>query len=185
MVERTEAGGLCLQYLLSGDLAQILFPAPQAPAFTNGLWEHTCFELFVGVQGESAYHEFNFSPSSQWAAYAFSGYREKVGGKSLPCPSFFTEGGLDPDSANCYGVESSFLSCTRRSEGDFILKTPIPVTDLPANPEHKPCELGLTAVIETTTGEKSYWALQHPLDRPDFHHRSGFVTGQTASNGYF
>lgn len=175
-VERTEDGGLRLQYRLSGDLAQVLFPAPQVPVFTDGLWEHTCFELFVGVQGESAYHEFNFSPSGQWAAYAFSGYREKMGQKSFPSPSFFKGGGLGRDSANCYGVESSFRVCTRGSEGGFILETLIPTTDLPANPEHKPYALSLTAVIETTTGEKSYWALQHTLDHPDFHHRSGFMT---------
>jgi hypothetical protein len=36
-------------------------------------------------------------------------------------------------------------------------------------------QIGLTAVIETATGEKSYWALHHPAEKPDFHHRGGFA----------
>ena len=35
--------------------------------------------------------------------------------------------------------------------------------------------IGLTAVIETATGAKSYWALHHPAEKPDFHHRNGFI----------
>lgn len=148
-----------LQYLLSGDLAQILFPAPQAPAFTDGLWEHTCFELFVGVQGESAYREFNFSPSGQWAAYAFSSYRERVGWQVESEPVARLAPVLDQGMA-----------------GDgFLFEALVSTDHLPTNPEHKSLELALAAVIETTTGEKSYWALKHPTERPDFHHRGGFV----------
>jgi hypothetical protein len=35
--------------------------------------------------------------------------------------------------------------------------------------------LGLSAVIEETSGHKSYWALAHPPGRPDFHHSDCFV----------
>jgi hypothetical protein len=35
--------------------------------------------------------------------------------------------------------------------------------------------LGLSAVIEETSGAKSYWALAHPPGRPDFHHADGFA----------
>jgi hypothetical protein len=30
-------------------------------------------------------------------------------------------------------------------------------------------ELGLSAVLEENDGTKSYWALAHPGDKPDFH----------------
>ena len=30
--------------------------------------------------------------------------------------------------------------------------------------------IGLSAVIETTDGALSYWALAHPAEKPDFHH---------------
>ena len=158
-VERTEAGGLFLQYLLSGDLAQILFPAPQAPAFTDGLWEHTCFELFVGVQGESAYREFNFSPPGQWAAYAFNVYRERVGWQVQREPV----------------VRLVPVSETGKGSDGVLLEVWVSAVNLPPKPDNKPFELALTAVIETITGEKSYWALKHPAEHPDFHHRNGFI----------
>ena len=34
--------------------------------------------------------------------------------------------------------------------------------------------LGLSAVIETIDGF-SYWALRHPIDKPDFHNADGFA----------
>ena len=105
-VERTTAGDLRLQYTLRGELAHIRIPALQTPLATDGLWEHTCFETFIGVQGDSSYHEFNFSPSSQWAAYAFSGYRERR--KSSPSPSFCKGGEPSPYSAHACEVASSF-----------------------------------------------------------------------------
>jgi len=33
----------------------------------------------------------------------------------------------------------------------------------------------LSAVIEDVSGAKSYWALKHRLDKPDFHYEHGFV----------
>lgn len=147
----TADGGLHLCYHLRGDLAQVRIPAPQAPLFTDGLWEHTCFEAFVGVAGNSAYHEFNFSPSGQWAAYAFSDYRQRV---------------------EWVGKSSGFPLLQRGNPEDFLLQAPIPIDNLPVG---SPLQLNLTAVIELLDGSKSYWALKHPTERPDFHHRDGFT----------
>jgi hypothetical protein len=36
-------------------------------------------------------------------------------------------------------------------------------------PRGTPWRLGLSAVIEETTGNKSYWALAHAPGKPDFH----------------
>jgi hypothetical protein len=44
--------------------------------------------------------------------------------------------------------------------------------DLPAD---APWRLGLSAVIEDRSGQKSYWALAHPPGRPDFHHEDCFA----------
>ena len=161
-VTRMADGSLHLQYTLSGALAALRIPAPSPSSLraVDGLWEHTCFEAFIGVQGEGAYHEFNFSPSGQWAAYAFSRYRERETwegergrGRTQGCAP--TVGGLD---------------------GRVLrLDVCIAAADLPANPAGKPLQLGLTAVIEAADGSKSYWALAHPAERPDFHHRDGFV----------
>jgi hypothetical protein len=35
--------------------------------------------------------------------------------------------------------------------------------------------LGLSAVVEHADGARSYWALQHPPGKPDFHHPDSFA----------
>jgi len=152
-VELQTQGVLKLKYELTGDLAQIQIPAPQPPTAVDGLWEHTCFEVFVAVEGNPGYREFNFSPSGQWAAYAFSDYR----------------------------VRSDWIVCQMpvigfaQTNGHLLLEAVIVAADLPHNLEGKPFRLSLTAVIEANDGSRSYWALHHPEARPDFHHRDGFI----------
>jgi hypothetical protein len=46
------------------------------------------------------------------------------------------------------------------------------LTELPRN---APWRLGLSALIEDTSGCKSYWALAHPPGKPDFHHADCFA----------
>ena len=152
-VERQPQGDLHLSYVVTGDLAQIRIPTPQPPIATEGLWEHTCFELFIAVEGEAGYHEFNFSPSGQWAAYMFSDYRERCAWAIGKAPAI------------------SFA----QTHGQLLLETVIAANDLPRNIATKPLQLGLTAVIEANDGNNSYWALYHPAVRPDFHHRAGFI----------
>ena len=77
-VENTLQGRLEIRYRIEGDLERVRIPPPRAAAPGERLWQHTCCELFVARHGVPAYHEFNFSPSGQWAAYAFSAYREGV-----------------------------------------------------------------------------------------------------------
>jgi len=153
-VEPEPQGSLRLSYELTGDLAQIRIPAPLSPAAVDGLWEHTCFEVFVAVAGETRYHEFNFSPSGQWAAYAFSDYRVRGTWTASQAPA---------------------ISFTQ-THGHLLLKAVIEAADLPQNIDGKPLQLGLAAVIEDSDDSLSYWALHHPEPaRPDFHHRSGFI----------
>jgi hypothetical protein len=71
-------GGLAIAYVLTGDLTRLRIPLPRKPRHADRLWEHTCFEAFVGVVGKSEYCEFNLAPSGEWAVYAFRGYRESV-----------------------------------------------------------------------------------------------------------
>ena len=67
--------GWRVQYMLAGGLSALAIPEPLPPGPADGLWQHTCFEAFVGMAGSAAYREFNFSPSGQWAAYRFSAER--------------------------------------------------------------------------------------------------------------
>src|SRR5919201_4538761 len=87
---RTVDGKLSLHYELHGDVARMNIPAPARARIAWKLWRHTCCEVFVRAEGAEAYHELNFSPSGEWAAYAFDRYRE---GRSL------TDESLDPQIA--------------------------------------------------------------------------------------
>jgi len=42
-------------------------------------------------------------------------------------------------------------------------------------PQSRPLRLGLSAVVEDVDGILSYWALRHPLGKPDFHHADAFA----------
>jgi len=152
-------GSLRIAFCLWGDMARILVPPLQSPERTDSLWEHTCFEAFVGLPGEDTYREFNFSPSGQWAAYAFSDYRQRVEGFTLGNAPHIT---------------------TQRFAGRLELQAILAPETLPHAASG--LEVGLSAVIEaadTVDGSHSYWALRHPLVRPDFHHRAAFVLSLT------
>src|SRR5262245_25400551 len=70
-------GTLVFTYILRSDYGRLRIPSPRLPTKVDGLWRHTCFEAFVSVPGDSAYQEFNFSPSGEWAGYHFREYRDR------------------------------------------------------------------------------------------------------------
>src|ERR1700722_17509345 len=67
-------GEMALTYRVTGLMSGVWLPAATRPERTDGLWRRTCFEAFVGAG--HGYLEFNFAPSTQWAAYRFTGYRD-------------------------------------------------------------------------------------------------------------
>jgi len=146
-------GDLTLRYELMGELDNLLIPTNQLPLETNALWQHTCFEAFIAAEEEDAYHEFNFSPSGEWAAYAFDDYRIPKAWRAQTAPAIHVA----------------------RFDGQLVMTTVIANANLPANPLNKSYRLGLSCVLETKQGNLSYWALCHPSGKPDFHHRSGFT----------
>ena len=74
-VARPRAGSLLLTYVVTGKISDLRLPPVAAAARTDELWRHTCFEAFVRPSPGEAYYEFNFAPSTQWAAYRFDSYR--------------------------------------------------------------------------------------------------------------
>ena len=154
---------LLLIYVVRGALNELRLPGgAAAPTRTDGLWQHTCFEAFVGTEGDSAYREFNFAPSADWAAYLFSAERVRDAAAE-------TAASLAPPRI-----------VTSRSRGAvFTLGAEVPAGWLPdaADP---PWLLGLSAVIESADGRLSYWALRHMAPRPDFHQRAGWAARVTA-----
>ena len=143
---------LAVTFTLEADFEKLRIPAPQPPRRTDGLWRHTCFEVFVTADGE-AYREFNFSPSGEWAAYAFTRYRDG--------------GPLAVIAAPCVDA--------RVDGSKLVLDALMPSGCLPAREAAARWRLGLTAIVEDAAGVLSYWALEHPPCRPDFHHPDGFV----------
>ena len=159
--------GWCLRYRLEADISQILVPpvAPQ-PGPADNLWQHTCFEAFLGPADHPAYREFNFSPSGHWAAYAFSGERER-----------------DEAAENASGWAAS-ISLNLQPDV-LVLEAWLPPMIGSRAPDA--LKMGLTAVIETQDQGLSYWALQHPAERPDFHQKSFWTAcldqGHSVPNG--
>ena len=142
-----DAGVLALRFVLEGRLDDLLIPPQTAPTRTDNLWKHTCFEAFIRAPGETAYREFNLSPSTAWAAYDFSAFRERA---------------PDPETA----VPPIEVVTTPRLE----LATRLDLSVLKG-----PWQVALTAVVESRAGALSYWSLSHPPGRPEFHHAAGFV----------
>jgi hypothetical protein len=148
-VSRPADGALALTFGVAGDLASVRVPPPRPPRIATGLWAHTCFEAFVAVADAPAYHEFNFAPSGEWAAFAFHAYRT---GAPL------ADEGLSP------------LIAVRATRDRLVLEARVRLERLSPAHAQAPLRLGLSAVIEVRDGTRSYWALRHRAGPPDFHH---------------
>lgn len=79
---RTPSGALAVTFLLDADLDRLRIPGRRPPRFVDGLWRHTCFEVFLARKGSRAYREYNFAPSGEWAGYAFQKYRFRCSGEA-------------------------------------------------------------------------------------------------------
>ena len=153
-VARPRADSLVLSYVVTGKIGDVCVPPIMAPARSDGLWRHTCFEAFVRASSSAEYYEFNFAPSTQWAAYRFSSYRSGV----------------------CVAVEIGAPPIeVRSSPGCYTLQASLELDRLSALPRNVLWRLGLSALIEDTNGGTSYWALAHPPGKPDFHHADCFT----------
>lgn len=148
------SAALDLCFAAVGAIAELRVPGLAAAGRADGLWRSTCFEAFVQAAGGPAYHEFNFAPSGQWAAYAFDGRRE----------------GMRPAELAA-APEIRVAATPERLE----LRARLDLTGLPGLAPAASWRLGLSAVIEEIGGGVSYWALAHPSGRPDFHHPDGFA----------
>lgn len=143
-IDPTKFSGLEIKYKLGGAIGEIRAPEFAVATRADDLWRHSCFELFLRCDSNNDYLEFNFSPSTQWAVYKFSSYRKYI------C-----------DASQKIAPKIRFLSAR---EGLTLTAN---IKDLPtATIWH----IGLSAIIEETSGAKSYWALAHPPGDPDFHH---------------
>ena len=141
-----------LEYSLAGDLALLAIPPRACSGRAERLWEHTCFEAFIAPASGARYCELNFSPSTEWAAYAFDGYRQGMRPLELAVPPHVRVAETKNELRVTAGIELGGLA------------------DAPW-----PWRIGLTAVVEDRAGGRAYYALLHPRDKPDFHDAAAFT----------
>ena len=127
---------------------RFVIPSASPGERTDELWRTTCFEAFLRPVGEEAYREWNFAPSGDWAAYDFSAYRDGMSEAEVGAPPYI------------------------RMEDNLTWWTLGATIAVDAGTQW---ELGLSAVLEEKDGTKSYWAVAHATDKPDFHHPDCFV----------
>lgn len=113
----------------------------------DGLWNDTCFEMFLRPSGKKCYYEFNFSLKPAWNEYFFESYRK-------PQPP----------------QQSHDISLKQIHWNGQNLE--IELSGL--NPDEK-FEISFTAVLKEKLGAIHYMALKHAGSEPDFHHVDSFV----------
>lgn len=153
-VRAEEPDILVFEYSLAAEMSRVRVPPPGTGGQADGLWKRTCFEAFVAPADAPDYHEFNFSPSLDWAIYRFSDYREGMSSAEI--------------------VEAPKIS-VRRGDDRIELRSAVRLGQLEGLRDAHHLRIGLAAVIEDEDGRLSYWGLRHVSGKPDFHHRSGFA----------
>ncbi len=144
----TDRCDVLLKFRIEG--GDVVISERQSSERADDLWKSTCFELFLRDPRSELYFEYNFSPSSRWAAYAFDGYRQGMRNLDMA-----VEPNVEFDPAR-----------------PLDLRVDLNLSDLP----NVPMLANISAVIEERDGTLSYWAVAHsPGDRPDFHHADCFV----------
>src|SRR5262245_43737679 len=139
VVTRLQPEKLVLSYTVTGKMGDVIIPPVAKTTRADNLWQHTCFEAFVRGPSANEYYEFNFSPSTQWAAYRFADYR----------------------SGMCVATEVDTPPIDIRSNPrSFSLQVALTLDRLSALPRDASWCLALSAVIEEMNGNKSYWALE-------------------------
>ena len=148
-----DAASLSFEFLVRGDIDAVRWPTVGKAERRDNLWKTTCLEVFLTLPAPGSYAEFNFSPSGDWAAYAFSDYRE--GMTPLQCGS--------PNIAVQRASSETRISIQLNAFDSTVLTSG--------------GKLAASAVIEDRSGALHYWALAHPGPKPDFHHPDSFILG--------
>lgn len=144
-----DANWLRLRWRIEG-AAKLVVPMFAGKGRADGLWQTTCFEAFLRPKGGESYVELNVSPSERWAAYDFNSYRNGMAERPFP---------HEPQCSIRVGTDLT------------IFDAAVPSAGLPP----LPAAMALTAVIEEEGGVRSYWAMAHPPEKPDFHDASCFA----------
>lgn len=125
------------------------------PCRRDGLWQSTCFELFIGVADAKPYAELNVCPSGDWNWYRLQDYRQGLEAQPLsqaPLQRIITSG--EPHAR----------------QWRLTLQL-----ELPQAWQQASLQAGMTAVLAREDGSVGYWAQHHGGSEPDFHRRDARV----------
>jgi hypothetical protein len=152
---KAEGPILKLQFEISNNVDSVLLPEmANDPKRVIGLWESTCFEIFIKNPLSDSYYEFNFSPEGHWNCFYFNNPKEKL--KECTNVAF-------PVSAVTIAPEHYRFSIEINTES---LKEGFWSS--------KEMEFGLTTIIEDEKNNLSFWAIEHHDEAPNFHNFSSF-----------
>ena len=139
---------LFFQIALKGDplfLAQL--PETQPGKRACGLWEETCFELFIGLDNCPGYIEWNLAATGDWNCFSF--HSERTG--------MLTSDLLKLHSASSSSTPRGYLMNCRIQLSESLQAI------------IRQCCLGVAAVLKSSDST-AYFALAHGL-QADFHDR--------------
>ena len=142
---------LRLTVQLKGSIASELEDVDQVGQRVFGLWQHHCFELFLGEAGSTAYWELNLAPNGNWNCFGFSDYRQD-----------------QKESDRCELTEFSAVrrGRTYQLEARILIHPALQSSDCVLS-------LGAAAIIETAS-DLNYFSIRHGTT-PDFHHRDHHI----------
>jgi hypothetical protein len=133
-------------FCVGAPAARFVIPESGEPKRADELWKRTCLEAFLQRSDDIGYREWNFAPSGDWAAYDFTGVREGMATAEVAVPYVRME-----DNLTWWALGATIAV------------------------EAGKWQLGLSAVLDEKDGAKSYWALAHPSEKPDFHNPGCFI----------
>ncbi len=151
---------------------EILFSDQDQAGRVVGLWEATCFEVFIQPIAESRpqsvqnlnapvrYYETNFSFDKSWNVFGFTDYRTPAAPTEL--------------------LEAKILSFdVLQSSGNGQMKIVLQVEGA----DWRKVRISLCAVIATRSYGKSYWSFKHADDKANFHHVDSFIIERSLPEG--
>jgi hypothetical protein len=147
---------LQMHALLTDPQGLIRYPNGAWAQFKDQLWQHTCLECFIGLN-QQQYIELNFSPSHEYAHYRFESYR------STP-QSLHWDKPIQQLNTQSQVVEWRLRQLIPFDAIDWI-------------------DINVSMVVELHNGDKGYFALRHPAEKPDFHDRRLWVAPSIWMNG--
>lgn len=155
-VEVLNATQFQVAFWLTDPLQEVIYsPNLSAIERQDFLWEHTCFELFLGIQQQDEYREIHLVPSGAWQAYAFEEYRYP---ETMP-PMHADDIQLVQLQRTKYGLNA-------------VLDVKKWLQSQQFNFSH--LMMGMTAVVETAN-KTHYFALQHSGQQADFHNKRDWL----------